>query len=115
MRRPGFDPVEKFICRSFPPMANKWLSSWLKNNVKGERRKQNRLRVQHLEPREAPAIFTVTWDGNPLGLPEPNGAMTLQQAIAASNALGGSNQINYGKNFSTGTAITDSFVFSTAT
>src|SRR5258708_1399400 len=98
------------------------LTNWLRGTGSSPRkavRKVNaRLRTEKLEERDAPAIFTVTWDGTPTalgGVAEPVGAMTLQQAIAASNTLGGSNQINYGKNFTDGTTpIIQSFVQSTA-
>src|ERR1051326_1780606 len=73
-----------------------------------------RLRTELLENRDAPAIFTVTWDGKPAGPAEPVGAMTLQQAIAAANVTAGPNQINYGNTFGTNAPVAQSFVLSAA-
>src|SRR5947208_12765037 len=92
-------PGRKFHLKESLSMASNSLTSWLNKDVKARRRKQPRLRVEHLEQREAPAIFTVTWDGLPMSLggpAEPNDgiAMTLQQAITASNNTPGPNQIN---------------------
>jgi hypothetical protein len=73
------------------------------------------LRTEKLEERDAPAIFTVTWAGDPAGIAQPAGTLTLQQAIAAANANPGPDQINYGKDPTSGNPIPGSFVFSKAT
>src|SRR5262245_23227364 len=95
------------------------LTNWLRSSrtakQKLARKSDVALRTESLEDRDAPAIFTVTWDGNPTGPVQPAGSMTLQQAIAAANATLGTDQINFGKNFTTGAVLPESFVLSKAT
>ena len=63
------------------------LTNWLRPSRKARKANRlsenNKLKTERLEEREAPAIYTVTWDG--FGA-QPGGTLSLQQAIDAANA-----------------------------